>query len=134
VDPTEAATLATTYESRAKGIDTGVIVSPLQLQLATGTQLLANFTADQLATFKGFTNVVTGWLDAQQCAGKLTADRMDKYSTAYHAVARAIKPSTPAPAPTKPGTSKPAAAVDTSPCANGHCPAPTQYQYRGRRR
>jgi hypothetical protein len=135
----QAATMATTYESLAKSIDTHLIVSPLQLQLATGTQLLANFNADQLATFKSFTTVVTGWLDAQQCAAKLTSDRMDKYASVYHAIAQAIKPGTVTPAPGAPGTpglpatsAKPPmrtsdqAPAGNSPCANGQCPAQSQ--------
>ena len=145
----QAATMATTYESLAESIDTHLIVSPLQLQLATGTQLLANFNADQLATFKSFTTVVTGWLDAQQCAAKLTSDRMDKYASVYHAIAQAIKPDTVTPQPAPPATSAkppmrtsdhapsaklpspaespklaPPKPVGNSPCANGQCPAP----------
>ena len=58
VDPTVAGTMAVTYEGLAKSIDTGVISSPLQLQVVTGTQLLTNFTSDQLAAAKPLTAAV----------------------------------------------------------------------------
>ena len=125
VDPAAATSIANAYESLGKAIDAGTIVSPLQLQLATSAQLLT-FTSDQLATFKGFIAAVNGWMDGCQCSGKLTPDRMDQYAKAYHAIAATLKTTPVAPSSTKPGTSKPAAAVDTSPCANGHCPVPTQ--------
>lgn len=134
VDQATATTAATTYESLAKSVDTKVIVSPLQLQLATGTQLLANFTSDQLGDLKNVTAAVAGWLDAQQCAGKLTADRMDKYSTAYHAIAQAIKPGVVTAAAVKITGVPPIAAARAEPkqaptkpksaCENGQCPMP----------
>ena len=142
VDQATVLKMGNTYEALAKSVDSGVIVSPLQLQLATGTHLLANFNAAELASLKNVTAAVTGWMDAQQCAGKLTPDRMDKYSRSYHATAAALGSKTTAPAATKPGTSKTAAATETatgmvdgrsplpgqSPCANGKCPV-----RRGRR-
>ena len=145
VDKATATKMGDTYEALAKSIDTGVIVSPLQLQLATGTHLLANFNSTELASLKNVTAAVTGWMDAQQCCGKLSADRMDRYAMAYHATAAAIRPNATAPAASKPGNSTPAAKVDCpdtvpgvayereqlpgqSPCANGKCPKPAQNQ------
>jgi hypothetical protein len=128
-----------TYEALAKSLDNGVITSPLQLNLATGTQLLANFNSAELASLNKVTAAVNGWVDAQQCAGKLTSDHMEKYSTSYHAAAAAIRPNKTAPAASKPvnSTSAAKAGPDTvilqhdriqlpgqSPCASGHCPAP----------
>jgi hypothetical protein len=146
VDQATAVKMGDTYEALAKSVDTGVIVSPLQLQLATGTQMLANFNSNELASLKNVTAAVAGWMDAQQCCGKLTSDRMDKYSRSYHATAAAIRPNATAPAASKTGNSTPAAKADPptvpkdttgqlpgqSPCANGKCPVPSQYQYRGR--
>ncbi len=104
----------------------------MQLQLATGTQLLANFDATQLGTFKSFTAAVTGWLDAQQCSGKLTAEDLGKYSTVYHAIAAAIRP-IPLPTAKISGVPPLPQATGKSPCADGHCPLPAQYQSRRRR-
>jgi hypothetical protein len=129
--PADAAgKMADTYEALAKSIDTGVIVSPLQLQLATGTQFLANFDAPGLAAFQNLTTAVNGWLDAQQCAGRLTPDTMDKYAAAYHAIAKAIKPDTVTPPA---ASAKTPSAAGKSPCADGKCPtlAP-QYRWRWR--
>jgi len=144
VPAADVAAMANTYEALAKQVDAGTIVSPLQLQLATGTHLLASFNADQLATFKQFTAAVCGWLDAQQCAGKLTADRMDRYSRSYHAVAAAlgVKPAAAAGyvvAPVAPHRGETAPAVQKSEvrsqkskCPDGKCPAPDQLQWTHR--
>ena len=142
VNQVTAVKMGDTYEALAKGIDSGVIVSPLQLQLATGTQLLANFNSTELDSLKKVTAAVNGWVDAQQCCGKLTADHMEKYSRSYHAAAAAMGTKA-APAAGKPVNSTTAAKVDCthtapalahereqfpvqSPCADGHCPMPTQ--------
>ena len=63
----EVTKMAAGYEALATQVDAGTIVSPLQLQLATGTHLLASFDAKSLESFKGFTAAVAGWIDAQQC-------------------------------------------------------------------
>jgi hypothetical protein len=141
VDAATAATVANSYETIGKAIDAGTIVSPLQLQLATSAQLLS-LTSDQLTACKGFIAAVTGWLDAQQCAARLTPDHMDRYAKAYHAIAAAIKPvtvtgvppiGTPAasakvPSPAEPKLAPPKPVVGNSPCANGQCPAPGSSQ------
>jgi len=126
VDPAILTMMANSYEALAKQIDAGTIVSPMQLQVATGTQLLTNFSADQLASFKGFNTAVAGWLDAQQCAGKLTAESMTKYATVYHAIAAAVRPIKSAASAKPPrGSGAPAEAPKAeSPCAKGQCPAP----------
>ncbi len=145
VDQATAVKMGDTYEALAKGVDSGVIVSPLQLQLATGTQLLANFNATELISLSKLTAAVNGWVDVQQCSGKLTPDHMDKYSRSYHAVGKALGAKT-APAATKPSTSKPVAAAETatgmvdgrsplpaqSPCADGKCKMPAERQPRWR--
>ncbi len=119
----EVTKMAAGYEALATQVDAGTIVSPLQLQLATGTHLLASFDAKSLESFKGFTAAVAGWIDAQQCAGKLTPEHMEKYALVYHAIASGLHPGI-AP-PQKVGTSKPnPPAAGPSPCANGHCPNP----------
>ena len=149
VDQATAVKMGNTYEALAKGVDSGVIVSPLQLQLATGTQLLANFSSPELVSLSKVTAAVNGWVDAQQCSGKLTPEHMDKYSKSYHAAAAALG-TKPAPAASKPGNSTPAAKVDcpiTAPiahereqlpgqsaCKDGHCPLPAQWQPRWRLR
>jgi hypothetical protein len=128
VDQATATKMGDTYEALAKSVDTGVIVSPLQLQLATGTQLLANFTSPELVSLSKVTAAVNGWVDAQQCSGKLSGDRIDRYATAYHAIARALKHGMLAPTPAKePGTQKPGQSpAASSPCASGKCPVPRQ--------
>jgi hypothetical protein len=153
VDQATAAKMGSTYEALAKGIDNGVIVSPLQLQLATGTQLLASFSSPELVSLSKLTAAVNGWVDAQQCSGKLTPEHMETYSRTYHAIASALGTQT-SPAASKPGnretgtSGSPAAKVDCpntapvvhereqlpakSPCANGHCPLPAQNQPRRR--
>jgi len=125
VDANLTGKMAVTYEGLARSIDNGLIVSPLQLQLATGTQLLASFDADQLSTMQKLTAVISGWLDAQQCAGKLTADGIGKYATAYHAIAQAIRPGVPAANKPPELPAKPAI-PNMSPCANGRCPLPAR--------
>jgi hypothetical protein len=136
VDAATAATVANSYETIGKAIDAGTIVSPLQLQLATSAQLLS-LTSDQLNACKPFIAAVTGWLDAQQCAARLTPDHMDRYAIAYHAIAAVIKPgivtppaaSAKAPSPAaNPGGPAAPAIVPKSPCANGQCPAPGSSQ------
>jgi hypothetical protein len=121
----QVAKMAAFYENLGTAIDKGVIVSPLQLQIGTGTQLLSVFSADELRGFKNLTTAVDGWMDAQQCANKLTADRMDKYARTYHAVAAALganvargagsvaRDTTHDPRPTT-----------HAPCPDGKCPAP----------
>ena len=147
VDTAAATKMGNTYEALAKGVDSGVIVSPLQLQLATGTQLLANFSSPELVSLSKVTAAVNGWVDAQQCSGKLSPDHMEKYSRSYHATAAALGTKT-APAASKTGNSTPAAKADPdtahktdgttdqlpgqSPCKDGHCSVPGQYQPRWR--
>jgi ABC-type uncharacterized transport system involved in gliding motility auxiliary subunit len=139
--------MADVYDGLGKSIDGAIIVSPLQLQIATGTQLLTVFSADQLASFKNLTTVVNGWMDGQQCAGKLTADRMDRYSATYHAVAKAIRPGTvtppassaKAPSPAETPKAKEPAPKEAPPkpktaCENGQCPLnDAQPRWRWRR-
>jgi hypothetical protein len=131
VDPAALSTLGNSYEALANQIDAGTIVSPLQLQVVTGTQLLTNFTSEQLAGLKNFSTAVAGWIDAQQCAGRLGPDKMNKYSAAYHAIAAAIKPRTAAPAAVTIGGVPPLA---KNPCANGQCPKQEAPAWFGRRR
>jgi len=147
VDPATAAAVANAYESMAQALDAGTIVSPLQLNLATSAQLLA-LSSDQLGACKGFIGTVSGWLDAQQCTGRLSPDHMERYARTYHAIAAAVKQgagskeqgvkSREQGAGSKEqgaGSKAPKAQVSSSPCANGHCPVPQAEQTgRGRRR
>jgi hypothetical protein len=134
VDAATATTVANAYESLAKGIDSGTIVSPLQLQLATSAQLLS-LTSDQLTACNGFIRAVNSWVDAQQSAGRLAAAHMDRYAKTYHAIAQAVKPGTVTPPPAssakvpmaaaEPWKVAPPQPAGNSPCASGHCPMPT---------
>ena len=129
VDAATATTVANGYETLGKAIDAGTIVSPLQLQLAASAQLLG-LTSDQLTACKPFIDVVSGWIDAQQCAARLTPDHMDRYAKTYHAIAAAIKPGTiqnpksEIRNPKQEPSTKLAPPAGNSPCADGHCPAP----------
>ena len=129
VDPAIVATAANSYEALARQIDQKTIASPLQLQVVTGTQLLASFNSDQIAALKVFNTSVAGWIDAQQCVGKLRADKMDGYAAAYHAIAKALQPGTVTakPATVTVAPPKPTAAP---PCKNGQCPASGPSRFR----
>ncbi len=129
VDQATAVKMGNTYEALAKSIDTGVVVSPLQLQLATGTQLLANFNSAELASLSKVSAAVNGWVDAQQCANHLSADHMEKYSAVYHAVGKGLG----AKNLTRISNLK-LDVPNGSPCADGKCPLQDVPVMRTRRR
>jgi len=69
------------------------------------------------------TTAVAKWLNDQQVAGRLDEKKMADYARVFHAIAAAIKPTqTVTPTATK--------QPESSPCANGKCPAPGQPQRR----
>jgi len=130
----DAATLgaaAATYETLAKEVDAGAIVTPVQLYLSMGVQTLGLSDAQRTAATPLMAAVKT-WLNQQQTAGKLDDTKMPDYARALHAVAKTLSGGYTI-APAAPHLMEPAIAPN-SPCANGKCPLPAQEPAAGFRR
>jgi hypothetical protein len=116
----EAQKLAAVYAALADQIGSD-IKTPQQLLLATKTQYLAIFTAPgRLDAWKTWIAPVHAWIDAQQTAGKLAGDKLDRYATVYRALAeilRAVKAADSVPWQPIPIRSEPCN------CPGGVCPS-----------
>jgi len=90
----EAAAVATIHETLARQVDTGEMKSPAQLALATQVQWMGAMSTTRSNAWQPWRAAVGAWLDAQQAAGLLAADKMPSYARSYRTIAEALREAT----------------------------------------